>query len=122
LENVCHRAAGILMNLSPFVDVRFGDKEAFEQFIFMHLITHNNIAEYLADQNLKIDNYPLDNLDQQKDWLLTHQLVHNAIAGRLSLAAPPDLELYDLLKREEFDDWQSLHGQEHDRVFLAIGV
>jgi hypothetical protein len=37
------------------------------------------------------------------------------------LTAPPDIELFDLRKREEFDDWQSQHGNEHDRLFLAIG-
>lgn len=109
------------MNLSPFIDVRFGDKEAFDQFIFMHLITHNNIAEYLADQNLKIDNYPMDNLDQQKDWLFVHNEVHKAIASRLSLGAPQDLEQFHLDDRNEFDDFLSIHGAEHDRVFLAIG-
>lgn len=109
------------MNLSPFIDVRFGDKEAFDQFIFMHLITHNNIAEYLADQSLKIDNYPMDNLDQQKDWLLTHQLVHNAIDARLGLTAPADLELYDLREKDSFYDWATQHGQDHSRIFLAIG-
>lgn len=109
------------MNLAPYVDVEFGNEEAFSQFAFVHLLTHNNLAEYLGDQNLAIDNYPLDNMENQKDWMYTHQLVHVALASRLGLSAPQDLETFDLDNEQQFYDWSAIHSGEHDRLFLAVG-
>lgn len=109
------------MNIQPWVDVQFGDDGGFKQFLFMHLIAHQNMAEYLADQNLVIPNYPLDNIEQQEDWLFVHNQVHVEADARLGLTTPQDLELYNLKDETEFYDWMALHGQDHDRQFLAMG-
>lgn len=109
------------MNLAPYVDCEFGDQEAFRQFTFVHFIAHDTISTYIEDQNLSIENYPLENLEQQKDWLFTHNEVHRAVAQRLGLTAPQDLEKFDLNNKEQFYDWSSIHGQEHTRILLAMG-
>lgn len=109
------------MNLAPYVDVEFEDTEAMQQFAFVHLLAHNSIAEYLADQNLSIDNFPIDNMENQEDWMFQHMQTHIVIAQRLGLDAPQDLEVYDLQDKQQFYDWHALHAGEHDRILLAIG-
>ena len=109
------------MNLAPYIDVKFEDKEAFSQFVFVHLLSHDAIGNYVHDQNLAVTNYPLDNIENKQDWMFTHNQAHIMIAQRLGLTAPQDLELYDLEEASEFYDFMALHGNEHDRVFLAMG-
>lgn len=109
------------MNINVYTDVEFDDTEAMQQFGFVHFISHNTISEYVEDQNLAITNYPLDNMENQADWLFTHNQAHIIIAQQLGLTAPPDLELYDLKNETQFYDWMSLHSGEHDRIYLAMG-
>lgn len=109
------------MNLAPYIDVKFKDEEAFRQFSFIHVLTHDAISNYIEDQNLQVSNYPLDNVSAKQDWMFTHNQMHIQIAQRLGLTAPQDLELYDLDNETAFYDWMSLHGGEHDRILLAIG-
>ena len=109
------------MNLAVYTDVKFEDKEAFEQFSFIHFIAHDTISSYIEDQNLSVTNYPLDNPDAREDWMLAHNQSHIQIAQRLGLTAPQDLELYNLGEPSEFYDWFALHGNEHDRILLAMG-
>jgi hypothetical protein len=118
------------MNIQPWSDVQWRDDAAWKQFVFMHMVAHNNMAEYFADQNLKIDNFPFDDvpwsgkpdeMQQLQDFLFLHQRVHVELANRLSLTAPPDLELYKLNDEDQFNDWTSDHAAEHDRLLLAIG-
>ena len=109
------------MNIAVYTDVKFEDKEAFSQFVFIHMISHESISNYITDQNLAVTNYPMDNLDDKRDWMFTHNQAHIQIAQRLGLTSPQDLELYDLDESSEFYDWMALHGNEHDRILLAMG-
>ena len=109
------------MNLAPYIDVKFQDKEAFSQFVFIHMISHESIGNYVSDQNLALTNYPLDNTEDKRDWMFLHNRAHVQIAQRLGLTEPQDLELYDLEESTSFYDWMSLHGGEHDRILLAMG-
>ena len=109
------------MNLAPYIDVKFEDKEAFAQFVFIHMISHEAIGNYVSDQNLALTNYPMDNLEDKRDWMFTHNQAHIQIAQRLGLTTPQDLELYDLDESSEFYDWMALHGNEHDRILIAMG-
>ena len=109
------------MNLAPYIDVKFEDKEAFSQFVFVHLLSHDAIGNYVSDQTLAITNYPMDNLEDKSDWMFLHNRAHVQIAQRLGLTDSQDLELYDLEESSEFYEWMSLHGNEHDRILLVIG-
>lgn len=109
------------MNIAAYVDCEFEDEEAFSQFSFIHFIAHDTISAYIEDQNLAITNYPLENPEQQKDWLFTHNRAHMIIAQQLGLSAPQDMELYDLQDEHQFYDWMAIHGGEHDRILLAMG-
>lgn len=109
------------MNIAPYVDVAFGDGEAMSQFKFIHFVTHDTISQAIEDAGINIDNYPLDNWDNLPDFMFQHNIIHIRIAQALGLSAPQDLELYDLEEESQFYDWMAIHGQEHDRILLALG-
>jgi hypothetical protein len=60
-------------------------------------------------------------MENQPDWLFQHYQMHIQEALLLGLTAPQDLQMYDLRDETMYYDWLSIHGQEHERLFLVLG-
>ena len=109
------------MNIAPYVDCEFGDEEALDQFKWVHLLSHGSVNDFIESQGLPVTDYQMDNMENLPDWMFQHYQMHVQEARLLGLTAPQDLQLYDLKNESEFLDWMSIHGQEHDRLFLVVG-
>ncbi len=104
----------------------WGDKDAFVDFLGAHQLWHTDLdyrvrlfggAPY---PSLPLGDGPVG--EDEADWHLVHQAIHDGEAAGLGLSPSPDFTAYDLDKRGEFASWSWLHGAEHIRLLAAVGV
>lgn len=104
--------------------VKFGDIESLNDFLFENGIQHQTFWNNLASKGLAYDKLPImdanpDNLD---DWLLAHQVEHQALAGYLNLSNPFNMLDVDFNKEEAFYDWVGLHYTIHEQIANTLGI
>ena len=81
------------MDFETLSTVRFGDVDSLGEFLFENGVQHKLFQETFMDQGISVPVYPItdasvDNLD---DWLLAHQVEHQAFATLLNLNNPFNL-------------------------------
>jgi hypothetical protein len=106
------------MNMSDLSDVIFGDSDSLSQFMYENAMQHRLFAQVFAENGVVVPEFPLfdallENLD---DWLLAHQVEHQAYAGILGLENPINLLDVDFNVKEQFDDFLSSHLYIHQQI------
>jgi hypothetical protein len=61
----------------------------------------------------------IDNID---DWLLAHQVEHQAYAGLLGLNNPFNLLDVDVNKEEDWYDWVASHLYIHQQIVASLNL
>ena len=112
------------MNMDALSTVEFGNQEALKQFLWENGVQHRVFWEYGVDKGIITPEYPLidadiDNLD---DWLLVHQIQHQALAAALNLDNPVQLLDTDWNREDDFYDWIASHLYIHEQIVSALGV
>lgn len=112
------------MDLETLSIVKFADRDSLRNFLFENGRQHQLFREVFFDAGLEVPAFPLidadiDNLD---DWLLAHQVEHNAFATLLGLDNPVDLLDVDWNDEEDFYDWLSGHLAIHQQIVAALGL
>jgi len=111
------------MNLTPFTQIPFGDKNSFFEFLGMHELAHNTIATKASNIKQLVPSVPLTGVPQDdKDWLLTHYNLHQAIASAFRMSGVGDLSAVDLNNESQFYDWMAYHGALHEQINLVAGI
>jgi len=112
------------MNMDALSIVRHGDIDSLNGFIFENGIQHKTFAEALMDQDIVIPRFPImdANPNDLEDWLLTHQVEHQAMAGALNLSDPINLLDTNWNNEESFYDWISTHLYLHQQILAALGI
>ena len=109
------------MNMETLSIVKFGDPESLGEFLFENGTQHLLFWENLADQGLL---YPLSdaNIDNLDDWLLAHQVEHQALASYLGLENPFNMLDVDFNKEDQFYDWIGTHLTIHQQIAGSLGL
>ena len=112
------------MNMDTLSVVEYGNNESLQDFLFENGLQHKLFQETFMDAGITVPIFPLidavtTNLD---DWLLAHQVEHQAFAGLLELNNPFNMLDVDFNKEEDFYDWLASHLYIHEQIAAALGV
>jgi hypothetical protein len=68
-------------NMDALSQVRFGDPDGLNEFLFENGIQHQSFAERLQDSGFQVPRYPLIDADVEDldDWLAIHQIEHQSV-------------------------------------------
>lgn len=112
------------MNFDTLSIVKFGDIESLNAFLFENGTQHQLFWDTLAKNNLPYSKLPIADADPANldDWLLAHQVEHQALAQYLNLSNPFNMLDVDFNKEEEFYDWVGLHYTIHQQIAAVLGV
>lgn len=110
------------MDMTIFTDVPFGNRDAFDDFLFANSQAHHDIAAKLEQSGKAIDSFPLTEVGDPKDWLAVHNDMHQQEFNSLGLTGLPDLSEFDLADRKQYDDFMYLHAAAHQTVNNALGL
>jgi hypothetical protein len=112
------------MDFETLSTVKFGDVDSLGAFLFENGTQHKLFQETFMDQGISVPVYPItdasvDNLD---DWLLAHQVEHQAFATLLNLNNPFNLLDVDFNNEEDFYDWIASHLYIHQQIAAGLGL
>jgi hypothetical protein len=112
------------MDFETLATVKFGDIDSLGEFLFENGTQHKLFQETFMDQGISVPVYPItdasvDNLD---DWLLAHQVEHQAFATLLNLNNPFNLLDVDFNNEEDFYDWIASHLYIHQQIAAGLGL
>jgi len=112
------------MNMSTLSSVEYGNDESLGEFLFENGLQHKLFQETFMDAGISVPVYPImdaqtDNLD---DWLLAHQVEHQAFAGLLGLNNPFNMLDVDFNNESDFYDWLASHLYIHEQIAAFLGL
>ena len=104
--------------------VKFGDKESLGEFLFENGVQHLLFWETLTDSGQTYAKFPITdaNVDNLDDWLLAHQVEHQALSTYLGLENPFNMLDVDFNKEADFYDWIGTHLTIHELIAQSLGL
>ena len=112
------------MNMETLSIVQFGDAESLGEFLFENGTQHLLFWETMTDQGKTYPKFPITdaNIDNLDDWLLAHQVEHQALASYLNLSNPFNMLDVDFKKENDFYDWLGTHLTIHEQIAASLGL
>ena len=112
------------MNMETLSIVKFGDKESLGEFLFENGTQHLLFWETLTDTGHTYPKFPITdaNIENLDDWLLAHQVEHQALASYLGLENPFNMLDVDFNKEDQFYDWIGTHLTIHQQIAGSLGL
>ena len=112
------------MNMTNLSSVEYGNDESLSEFLFENGLQHKLFQETFMDAGISVPIYPLtdavaSNLD---DWLLAHQVEHQAFASLLALNNPFNMLDVDFNNEADFYDWLASHLYIHQQIAVALNL
>ena len=112
------------MNMDAISLVRHGDADGLMSFAFENGLQHQLFADTLTDNGTQIPRFPLLDINPNdvEDWLLCHQVEHQAMSAALDLSNPVNLMDANWNDESSFYDWISTHLSLHQQIVAALGL
>ena len=112
------------MNMDTLSTVEFGNNESLGEFLIENGLQHKLFQETFMDAGISVPIYPLIDAetDQLDDWLLAHQVEHQAFAGFLDLNNPFNMLDVDWNVEDDFYDWVASHYYIHEQIAAALSI
>jgi hypothetical protein len=112
------------VNFDTLSIVKFGDVESLNDFLFENGVQHQTFWNKLAQSGVVFTKFPITDADTANldDWLLAHQVEHQALSGYLGLANPFNMLDVDFNKEEQFYDWVGTHYTIHQQIAASLGL
>ncbi len=114
------------MDIAPASEFTYDNESAWQDFLLLNSLSHENYNYSLSLNGVTIPAYPLldigDTAEAKKDWLQTHYLMHQDIADALGLIDLPDLSEVELHSHDEFYNWLQLHAQQHQLIDASLNL
>jgi len=112
------------MNMDTLSTVEYGNDDSLQEFLFENGLQHKLFQEVFMDGGVTVPIYPLidaetDNLD---DWLLAHQVEHQAFSSLLDLNNPFNMLDVDFNNESDFYDWLASHLYIHQQIASSLGL
>jgi len=110
------------MDFQTLSIVKFGDVESLNDFLLVNGDQHKLFRETFLDQGILVPAFPISdaNPDNLDDWLLAHQVEHQAFANLLNLSNPFNMLDVDFNVEEDFYDWIASHLYIHEQIASAL--
>jgi hypothetical protein len=104
--------------------VEYGNDDSLQEFLFENGLQHKLFQEVFMDGGVTVPIYPLidaetNNLD---DWLLAHQVEHQAFSSLLDLNNPFNMLDVDFNNESDFYDWLASHLYIHQQIASSLGL
>ena len=112
------------MNMESLSIVKFGDIESLEEFLFENGVQHRLFQQIFEDNGIAVPIFPIMEADPANldDWLLSHNVEHQAFAQELGLDNPFNLLDTDWNVELDFYDWVSQHYAIHVQIAERLGL
>jgi hypothetical protein len=112
------------MDMDAISIVKFGDKESLGIFLFENGLQHNLFRGTFFEKNVQVPGFPLIDADTNNldDWLLAHQVEHQAFAAELGLNNPFNMLDVDFNNESDFYDWLASHLYTHEQIAASLGL
>jgi hypothetical protein len=112
------------MDMTSLSTVKYGDVESLGVFLFENGLQHRLFQQTFMDAGVTVPIFPIidadiNNLD---DWLLAHQVEHQAFAGLLNLNNPFNMLDVNFNSESDFYDWVASHLYIHEQIVAALGL
>ena len=112
------------MDMTALSMVEFGNNESLGEFLFENGLQHRLFQQVFMDNGISVPVYPIidaetSNLD---DWLLAHQVEHQAFSGLLGLNNPFNMLDVDFNNESDFYDWLASHQYIHEQIVASLGL
>ena len=112
------------MNMNTLSIVEYGNNDSLGEFLFENGMQHKLFQEVFMDSGISVPIYPItdaetDNLD---DWLLVHQVEHQAFASLLGLNNPFNMLDVDFNNESDFYDWVASHLYIHQQIAASLNL
>ena len=112
------------MNFDTLSIVKFGDEESLNDFLFENGVQHKLFQQTLQRQGVNVPIFPIIDADVNNldDWLLAHQVEHQAFSGLLGLNNPFNMLDVDFNNESDFYDWLASHQYIHEQIVAQLGL
>ena len=112
------------MDFNTLSTVKFGDKDSLGEFLFENGQQHMLFRDTFLDLGITVPGYPLTdaNVDNLDDWLLAHQVEHQAFANLLGLNNPFNMLDVDWNVEDDFYDWIASHLYIHQQIAAGLNL
>ena len=112
------------MNMDTLSIVKFGDVDSLQEFLFENGLQHKLFQETFMDAGISVPIYPLIDADVNNldDWLLSHDVEHEAFASLLGLNNPFNMLDTNWNVEDDFYDWIASHLYIHEQITVALGL
>jgi len=112
------------VNMDTLSTVEYGNDDSLQEFLFENGLQHKLFQEVFMDGGVTVPIYPLidaetNNLD---DWLLAHQVEHQAFSSLLDLNNPFNMLDVDFNNESDFYDWLASHLYIHQQIASSLGL
>jgi len=104
--------------------VKFGDKESLGEFLFENGVQHLLFWETLTDRGQTYATFLITdaNVDNLDDWLIAHQVEHQALSTYLGLQNPFNMLDVNFNSENDFYDWIGTHYNIHTQIAGALNL
>ena len=112
------------MNMETLSIVKFGDVDSLGEFLFENGTQHKLFQQTLQRQGVSVPIFPITDADTNNldDWLLAHQVEHQAFAKILNLNNPFNMLDVDFNNESDFYDWIASHLYIHQQIAAKLNV
>jgi hypothetical protein len=112
------------MNMETLSIVKFGDVDSLGEFLFENGTQHKLFQQTLQRQGVNVPIFPITDADTNNldDWLLAHQVEHQAFAKILNLNNPFNMLDVDFNNESDFYDWVASHLYIHQQIAAKLNV
>jgi hypothetical protein len=112
------------MDMNTLSMVRFGDDESLQAFLFENGTQHKLFQQTFMDSGISVPIFPITdaNTANLDDWLLAHQVEHQAFADLLGLNNPFNMLDVDFNNEADFYDWLASHLYIHEQIAAALNL
>ena len=110
------------MDMNTLSIVKFGDVDSLGEFLFENGTQHKLFQQTLQRQGINVPIFPITDADVNNldDWLLAHQVEHQAFAKILNLNNPYNMLDVDFNKEDDFYDWVASHLYIHQQIAASL--
>jgi len=104
--------------------VKFGDVESLNDFLFENGTQHYLFQQKFMQKGISVPVFPLIDADTSNldDWLLAHQVEHQAFAKLLGLNNPFNMLDVNFNNENDFYDWIGTHLTIHQEIATALNL
>jgi hypothetical protein len=112
------------MDFNAISIVEFGNVDSLQGFLWENAIEHQLFRDTFLAQGIEVPAFPIAeaNTDNLDDWLLAHQVEHQAFAQLLNLDNPFNMLDVDWNVEDDFYDWIASHLYIHEQIAAALSL